>query len=391
MRRSHHAALAIIAAAAVAACSKPAPPPAPPVEVGVVIAHAGAFPLTRDLVGRLSATRTAEVRARVAGILIERVYTEGTDVKQGDVLFRIDPAPLEATLHAAQAALDQTRATAHNAAATAERYRTLADRRVVARQDLDNALATARSTAAAVSEARAKVESARLDLSYATVRAPIAGRAGRALVTEGALVGQGEATELTTIEQIDPIYVNFSESMADVERLRRGQAKGDLEPVASGAAKVRVLLPDKSPYPHVGTVSFADLAVDPATGAVSLRATVPNPERRLLPGMFVSLQLTEGERRNAFAIPQAAIQRDAAGAYVLSVDANGSVARKPVELGSMHGSDWIVTDGVAEGDRVIASGVQDAVVGARVRIVATGPGATARPAPVHAPSRPRDH
>jgi membrane fusion protein (multidrug efflux system) len=384
-------AVAATMAAGLAACSKPAPAPAPPVEVGVVVVQPAAFPLTRDLVGRLSATRTAEVRARVAGILLERVYTEGTDVARGDVLFRIDPAPLEAALHAAEAAADQAAATAKNAAATAARYRSLADKRVIARQDLDNALATARSTAAAVNEARAKAESARLDLSYATVRAPIAGRAGRAMVTEGALVGQGEATELTTVEQIDPIYVNFSESMADVERLRRSQAAGDVELAAAGSAKVHILLTDGSAYPEVGTVSFSDLAVDPATGAVSLRATVPNPGHRLLPGMFVSLRLTEGEVRNAFAVPQKAVQRDAEGAYVLIVDAGSSVRKKRVELGSMRGSDWIVTAGLAKGDRVVVSGVQAAAIGARVRIAAPEPGAAPTPKAPATPRPPRGH
>ncbi|HEX7113450.1 MAG TPA: efflux RND transporter periplasmic adaptor subunit [Mizugakiibacter sp.] len=346
-------------AALLAACggSKQAPPPAPP-EVGVVRAHAEDVPLVRDFVGRLDAYRTADVRARVAGILLKREYTEGTDVTRGQVLFRIDPAPLQAALRAAEAALAQARANAQNAEETVQRVRPLAAKGWASQQDLDNALANARSTAAAVKQAEANVATARLNLSYATVTAPIAGRAGQQMVTEGALVGQDAPTELTVIQQIDPIYVNFSQSFAELQQLRRQQAQGVLKPAGKGQVEVQVVLPDDTVYPHPGTLSFADIAVDPGTGALSLRGTVPNPDHTLLPGMFVKVRLTQGRQAHAFPIPQAAVQRDADGAYVLVVGADGKVAQKRVDLGDMRDGHWVVSRGLAEGDQVIVTGLQ---------------------------------
>ena len=212
------AGLLLLAACDQATSQNPQTPPPP--EVAVIEVHPQTVPLTRELVGRLAPTRVAQVRARVAGIILKRVYTEGTDVRQDEVLYQIDPAPLEAALHARDAALAKAQADAANAAQIAKRYRELAQKQLISTQDRDNALAAERSTAAAVKQAQADVESTRLDLGYATVTAPIAGRAGRALVTEGALVGQGEATQLTTIEQIDPVYVNFSQSVAELRELQ---------------------------------------------------------------------------------------------------------------------------------------------------------------------------
>ncbi len=332
------------------------PPESPPPEVAVIEVHPRTVPLTRELVGRLAPTRVAEVRARVAGIVLERAYKEGTDVEQGEVLYRIDPAPLEAALHAQEAALARARADATNAAATAKRYRELAQQQLISTQDLDNALATGRSTAAAVKQAQADVESARLDLGYATVTAPIAGRAGRALVTEGALVGQGEATRLTTIEQIDPIYVNFSQTVAELRELR-GTAS------AQNPAQVDVLLQDGTPYPQAGTLNFSDLAVDPGTGAVSLRAVLPNPDHSLLPGMFVNLRLTSGAIDNAFVLPQAAVSRDAQGAYALVVGADGKVAQRRLQTHGMTRTGWIVTGDLADADQVIVEGLQKVQTG----------------------------
>ncbi|HKJ07945.1 MAG TPA: efflux RND transporter periplasmic adaptor subunit, partial [Gammaproteobacteria bacterium] len=264
------------------------PPPTP--EVAVVTVHPRSVPLTRDLVGRLAPTRVAQVRARVAGVILKRVYTEGTDVKQGQVLFRIDPAPLKAALNAQQAALAQAQANATNAAITARRYRALFAKGLLSRQDLDTAQANQRTTAAAVQQARANLETAKLNLSYATVTAPIAGRAGRALVTEGALVGQDSPTELTTVEQIDPIYVNFSQSTAQLEQLQQAAAQGKAAVHSGARTGLQVILPDGRPYPHAGKLDFSDLAVDPDTGTVSLRGIVPNPNHRLLPGMFVNIR-----------------------------------------------------------------------------------------------------
>jgi membrane fusion protein (multidrug efflux system) len=348
----------------------------PPPEVAVLEVHPRAVPVTRELVGRLAPTRVAQVRARVSGIILERVYREGTDVAQGDVLYRIDPAPLQAALHAKEAALARAQADATNAAAVAKRYRELAGKQLISTQDLDNALATARSTAAAVKQAQADVESARLDLGYATVTAPIAGRAGRALVTEGALVGQGEATELTTVEQIDPIYVNFSQSVAELRDLR-GTTN------AQHPAQVQVTLPDGTPYAQSGTLDFSDLAVDPGTGAISLRAVVPNPDHTLLPGMFVNLQLTGGAIEHAFVLPQAAVSRDDAGAYALVVGADGKVAQRRLQSHGMTRSDWIVTGDLNEGDRVIVEGLQKVKPGGTATTVPAATPASGNAAPAH--------
>jgi membrane fusion protein (multidrug efflux system) len=350
----------LLAACNQATSQNPQTPPPP--EVTVIEVHPQTVPLTRELVGRLAPTRVAQVRARVAGIILERAYKEGTDVGQGQVLYQIDPAPLQATLHAQEAALARAQADAANAAATAKRYRELAQKQLISTQDLDNALAAERSTAAAVKQAQADVESARLDLGYATVTAPIAGRAGRALVTEGALVGQGEATELTTIEQIDPIYVNFSQSVAELRELR-GTA------TAQHPAQVDVLLQDGTPYPQAGTLDFSDLAVDPGTGAVSLRAVLPNPDRSLLPGMFVKLRLTSGALDNAYVLPQAAVARDVQGAYALIVGADGKVAQRRLQTHGMTRTGWIVTGELAEGDQVIIEGLQKVQPGAMAKAV----------------------
>jgi membrane fusion protein (multidrug efflux system) len=348
-----------------AACNQvtqPSPPAPPPPEVAVIEVHPQSVPVSRELVGRLAPTRVAQVRARVAGIILKRVYTEGTDVNQGDVLYLVDPAPLKAVLHAQEAALAKAQADAANAAAIATRYRELAAKKLLAKQDLDTALAAERSTAAAVKQAQAAVESARLDLSYATVTAPISGRAGRSLVTEGALVGQGEATQLTTIEQIDPIYVNFSQSATELRELQTRSTARD-------PARVDVLLQDGSPYSLTGTLDFSDLAVDPLTGAVSLRAVVPNPDRSLLPGMFVNLQLTAGVVDKVFVLPQAAVSRDATGAYVLVVDADGKVAQRRIQIYGMTHSQWIAAGDLGDGDRVIVEGLQRVQPGATARTV----------------------
>jgi membrane fusion protein, multidrug efflux system len=350
----------LLAACNQATSQNPQTPPPP--EVTVIEVHPQTVPLTRELVGRLAPTRVAQVRARVAGIILKRAYREGTDVGQGELLYLIDPAPLQATLHAQEAALARAQADAANAMATAKRYRELSKKQLISTQDLDNALAAERSTAAAVKQAQADVESARLDLGYATVTAPIAGRAGRALVTEGALVGQGEATELTTIEQIDPIYVNFSQSVAELRELR-GTA------TAQHPAQVDVLLQDGTPYPQAGTLDFSDLAVDPGTGAVSLRAVLPNPDRSLLPGMFVKLRLTSGALDNAYVLPQAAVARDVQGAYALIVGADGKVAQRRLQTHGMTRTGWIVTGELAEGDQVIIEGLQKVQPGAMAKAV----------------------
>ncbi len=337
----------------------PQQPPPPPPEVSVMVVHAQSIPIVRETVGRLAPTRVAEVRARVAGIVQARAYTEGTDVSVGQVLFRIDPAPLEAALHAAQATLAKAEADAANAALTAKRYSDLHAKNLLAQQDLDTALANERTTAAVVKQAQANLEIAHLNLGYATVVAPIAGRAGRAMVTEGALVGQGSATELTTVEQIDPIYVNFSQSVADFTQM-------PTQPVHS---QLEVFLPEGSTHLQTGTVDFSDLAVTPTTGTVSLRGVLPNPGHWLLPGMFVRVRLTAGSIDHAFSLPQAAVLRDNTGAYVLVVGASGAVEQRRIETRTMTNTDWVVTGGLTEGDQVIVDGLLKVRPGATANAV----------------------
>jgi membrane fusion protein (multidrug efflux system) len=371
--------LILTAALAVAGCGKaPQQHQMPPAEVGVVTVKAQSVPLTRDLVGRLSATRTADVRARVAGVLQKRVYTEGSDVTEGQLLFQIDPAPFKAALNAQLANLAAAKATYTNNHIAAERARSIADKGLLSKTALDDANAAERTSAAAVQQAQANVETARINLGYASVTAPIAGRAGQQQVTEGALVGQGSATLLTTVEQIDPIYVNFSQAVDELDALRRAQTAGHVALDATNKTRVDIVLSDGSVYPHPGTLDFSDTAVDAATGAVNLRAIVPNPERHLLPGMYVNLRLTLGQITQAYLVPQAALQRDAVGAYVLVVGNDGKVVQKHVTTSGEHDADFIVTKGLVDGDRVIVSGVQHARPGAPAKAVPWQPATAAK-------------
>lgn len=359
-----HSALTWIGVAALAAaasgCGKPQQQQQqlPPPEVGVIAAKAESVPLVQELVGRLSAIRTADVRARVAGVLQKRVYTEGTDVKEGQTLFQIDPLPLRATLNAQLANLASTQATYQNAHVAAERARSVAGKGLLSKADLDNAEAAERTAAAAVKQAQANVETAKINLGYASVTAPISGRAGQQQVTEGALVGQGEATLLTTIDQIDSLYVNFTQAVGALDRLRRSAASGSVELSEPNKAKIEILLQDGTPYDQSGTLDFSDTAVDPSTGAVTLRGVISNPQRTLLPGQYVNVRLTLGELKHAWLVKQLAVQRDVQGPYVFVVGADGKVAQKRVKAESQRGDSWIVTEGLADGDQVVVSGVQ---------------------------------
>lgn len=368
---------ACAAALAFVACEK-APQQAqqqqqpPPPEVTVVTAHEESLPQTKELVGRLAPTRVAQVRARVTGIVLKRTYTEGTDVEQGEQLFQIDPKPLEAQVHVQEAALAQAKANAANAAETARRYQDLNRKKLVSQQDLDNALAAERSTAAAVKQAEANLELARLNLGYASVEAPIAGRAGEALITEGALVSQSEATKMTTIDQIDPIYVNFSlpgADVTDVQRAAMDARKAGQNPDPQGGNPITVLLPSGKPYGHAGVLDYLDLSVDPNTGTTSMRGIIPNPERTLLPGMFVKIRLALGNIEHAFSLPQATVQRDPGGAYVLVVDDQGKVEQKRVETHGLTRANWVVTGELADGDQVIVDGIQKVRPGAPAKAV----------------------
>ena len=363
MRRSL-VVLALSSALFAAGCSKDEAAPAgappgggmPPPEVGVVVVQPQDVPLAMELVGRLSSFRSADVRARVPGVLQRRLYEEGSDVRKGQPMFQIDPAPLHATVAQARASLAQAEANAANSRAFATRARGLIGDKFISQSDYENAIASERSSAAAVQAARAAVQAAEINLGYATVRAPISGRAGKQQVTEGALVGQGEATLLTTVEQVDPMYVNFSMAVEQLALVRQLAAGGE-------QGRVQVVLPGGQPYSHYGTLDFSGDVVDPATGAVQLRARVPNPQGVLLPGSFVTVKAVLGQEHDAFLVPQAAVQRDPQGAYVLVVGADGNVVRKDIVIERTHGNDWVVREGLAAGDQVVVSGIQRAVPG----------------------------
>lgn len=346
----------------------------PPPEVGVIVLQPATVGINKELVGRLSAFRSADVRARVPGVVQRRLYEEGSVVRQGQALFQIDAAPMQAARAQAAAAVAEAQANAANARATAARVRGLIDARFISRADYDDALAAERTSAAAVQAAQASLQAADINLGYATVRAPISGRAGKQQVTEGALVGQGEATLLTTVDQSDPMYIDFSMSVAELAQVRQLAQDG-------ARAQVEVVLSDGTPYPGIGELDFSGNVVDPATGAVQLRARIPNPDGILLPGGFVTLKAVLGQQRNAYLVPQAAVQRDAASSYVLVVGKDGKVVRKDIATERSDGTNWVVDAGLAAGDQLIVSGLQRAIPGQAVK---AAPVAAAGPAPAPA-------
>lgn len=313
--------------------------------------------LTTELPGRIEPARTAEVRARVPGIVLKRLFTEGADVKAGDVLFRIDPQPLEAAVAEARGALAQAEANLFQASSVARRYEGLVESRAISQQQYDNAIAARKSAEAEKLSAEAALKTAELNLGYATVTAPIDGRIGRALVTEGALVGQGEATPMARIQQLDPIYADFTQSVDELLRLRAAVAEGRIRQDDDGAAKVRITL-GKQGYSQEGRLLFSDVSVDPSTGQVVLRAELPNPDAVLLPGMYVRVQTEVGMEASAIFVPQRAIVRGTDSvARVLVVDEENRVQQREVELGAMRGRDWQVTAGLEQGEQVIVDAV----------------------------------
>jgi membrane fusion protein, multidrug efflux system len=361
-------------AASLAACSSsgqgsPQAAASTPPPVTVVAVEPQQVPLTGSFTGRLSAYREANVLARVSGVLLKRLYQEGREVKAGQPLFEIDPAPYRAALDAALAALAQARATAANAHATAQRDRDLIASHLVSEQQLDTDEAAERSSAAAVKQAEANVESARINLGYTNVTSPISGIAGEQQVTEGALVGQGTPTLLTTVDQLDPIYVNFDEPASQIEQLSSEEQAGHVIAATGNQAQIQLTMPDGTPYGVPGVLDFRAATVDPSTGTAALRGILPNPSHALLPGMYVTLRLTVAFAQQAFLVPQAALQRDAQGAYVLTVGTDDTVVEKRVTTEGTSGNDWIVPSGLAAGDRIIVAGIQSAHPGAKVAAV----------------------
>lgn len=377
MRRSgtlkQSATMAVAAAFLVlSGCSAEAPPAPPPPEVEIVTVTPQTIPNVITLPGRVQAVRTAEVRARVDGIVQRRLYEEGTDVRAGQGLFAIDPSQLRASLNAVQATLARAQANAANAQQDVQRYQGLIADQAISKQEYDAAVARLRSAQADVAQARAQVESARLSLGYTTVTAPISGRAGRAQVTEGALVSAAGGTLLTTIEQLDPIFVNFSQSSADLLAIRRGITGGKLSSPSLGRVEVQLELEDGTRYGPAGHIDFLDLSIDEATGTAALRAEFPNPNRVLLPGQFVRARLSIGTRPNGILVPQRAVQVTPQGGSVMVVGAKNVAEIRPVKLGELLGGSWIITEGLRQGDRVIVSGQQKVQPGQPVRIAQPG-------------------
>ncbi|WLG42355.1 efflux RND transporter periplasmic adaptor subunit [Pseudomonas sp. FP1740] len=372
MSKNLLATLSLIALAlTLSACdqSSTAEESAPLATVRIETVEARPLSISSDLSGRIAAPRIAEVRARVAGVVLQRAFREGSDVNKGDVLFRIDPAPFKADLDSAEAALRKAEANAFQARLQEQRYAQLIEGNAISAQDYDNARANARQTAADVAANKAAVERAKLNLGYATVTAPISGRIGRALVTEGALVGQNETTPLALIQQLNPIHADLTQSTRELYDLRRAFRSGQLKEVGQGQAKATLIQDDGSLYPLPGKLLFTDITVDPGTGQIILRSEFPNPDLDLLPGSFVRVRLEQAFNQQGISVPQRAIQRDSAGiAQVLLLDAEQRVGQQPVELGAVQNDRWIVTRGLKPGDRIVTEGLQHARPGEKVQI-----------------------
>lgn len=361
-----------------------APPPSP---VGIVTVTAGAVPIISELPGRIAPTRIAQVRPRVSGIVIARVFQQGSLVKEGDVLYRIDPEPFRVEVERSKATMQRAQATRLLAQQQSDRVEQLRERNVASPQQLDSAVATLAQAEADVASARAGLASAELNLKYADITAPISGRIGRALITEGALVAANGAEALATIQQLDPIYADFTQSATDLIRLRRAMQAGAVTPDKTDEAAVKLILDDGSPYPHTGRLLFSEATVDAGTGQVTLRGEFPNPNGDLLPGMYVRVLIEQGIQQNAITVPQQAIQRDTAGRaqlYVLKPD--DTVEVRVVRTSRMVGTNAVIDEGLAAGDRVVVDGFQRLRPGAKV---APGPWAAASQAaaPAATPGR----
>jgi len=362
--RLQFSALALGLCVVLTACGQKAAAPAgpaggmPPAEVGVVTVTPGDVGLITELPGRLEASRVAQVRARAAGILQKRLFTEGSEVRSGQALFQIDASPYQASFASAQASLAKAEANLMQASAQAVRYKPLAEAQAISQQEYVSAQAAQKQAEADVAIGKAAVQTARINLNYAAITAPISGRIGRSLVTEGSLVGQGEATQLAVIQQIDPLYVNFTQSAAEVMKLRRALEAGQLKRVGAQAASVRVVLEDGTEYAKTGKLLFSDLTVDATTGQITLRAELPNPGGVLLPGLYVRVRLEQAQASNAITLPQQAVTRSPQGDSVMVVGTDGKVAPRPIKVGGQQNGQWVILDGLKTGEQVMVDGFQ---------------------------------
>ncbi|MES2324402.1 MAG: efflux RND transporter periplasmic adaptor subunit [Pseudomonadota bacterium] len=367
-----NAAHTLIALCVLAACgSKDAAAPGgggnrPPPEVGVIAVKFAPVALETELPGRVEPERVAQVRARVNGVVLRRLFTEGSQVKAGQVLYQIDPAPYQAALASAQAALGKAQANLTQAAAQAERYKPLVEANAVSKQEYVSVVAAHKQAEADVAANRAAVQIAQINSGYANVAAPIAGRIGRALVTEGALVSASEATQLALIQQTSTVYVNFTQSASELQRLRKAAGAK-----SNAGVPVTIVQDDGSELPRKGKLLFSDVSVDPSSGQVTLRAEVPNPDDLLLPGQYVRVRLSQAELPSAILIPQQAVTRGNQGDTVIVVGADGKPGPRPVRIGSQQGGNWVILEGLKEGEQVVVDGFQKM----------QAPGATVKPVP----------
>ena len=371
----------LVALMALSACGDKAPPSGPPPapEVGVVTVAPRTLDVPTELPGRVEAARVAQVRARVTGIVQKRLFAEGSDVKAGQLLYQIDPAPYQAALDSAKASLAKAQANAQQAAGLLNRYKPLREANAISQQDFVNATSAAAQADADVAAAKAAVQTAQLNLAYASVTAPISGRIGQALVTEGALVSASEATQLALIQQVDAVYVNFTQPASDITRLRKAFASGKSRSLGV-TIPVRIVLDDGSELAQAGQLLFSDLTVDPTSGQVNVRARVPNADGALMPGMYVRGRIAQQQVGSAVLLPQQAVQRTTQNDTVMVVGAEGRPSARVVRLGGNEGGNWIVLDGLKPGEQVIVDGFQKIRPGAAVKPVPWSASAPAAPA-----------
>lgn len=373
-----------------AACNgsnNPALGPMGPAEVGIVVVTPEKVTLDTELPGRAAAYQISEVRPQVGGIILQRLFTEGSDVKAGQALYQIDPALYQASFDSAQAAVAKAEATRETQKAKAARYGELVGIQAISRQDNDDAQAALKQAEADLLSARAALETARINLAYTRVAAPISGRVGKSTVTPGALVTAGQATAMTTVQQLDPIYVDVTQSSADLLRLKRELASGHLKRAGANQAVVKLVLEDGSPYRLTGKLQFSDVTVDPGTGSITLRAIFPNPQATLLPGMYVRAVLETGEDDTAILAPQPAVGRNTKGQAVAWVlNAQDTVEERVLETPRTVGDRWLVTAGLKAGDRLIVEGRQRVQPGVPAKAVPAGSSGAAPAAPAAAAS-----
>ncbi len=388
MNHPRSTSLLLIAAALLpAACSRPPAPPPPPPEVAVVTIAVQPVVLTTELPGRTSPYLVAEIRPQVSGLLQKRLFTEGADVQAGQILYQIDPGPFQTALDNARAALGRSEASLPALRLRAARFKEALADRAVSQQDYDDAAGALNQAEADAQYWAATVGAAQINLGYARIVAPIAGRIGRSTVTDGAIVTAYQPVALATIQQLDPIYVDVPQSTNELLRLERHLQNGRLTRDAANAKRVQLILGDGTTYPLEGTLQFRDISVDPSTASVLLRAVFPNPDGTLLPGMFVRAVVKEGVDEQAILVPQQTVSRDPKGNPVaLVVNAAGKVEQRALVIDRAIGARWLISSGLAPGDRVIAEGMQRVRPGAEVRAVPfpdglRPPGAAVQPAP----------